>query len=369
MPSRPYRPFFLLAALDATLGIAVWLPWISMGGRLYPTGMNAGDWHRNVLLFGTIPAVLAGFLLTALPRWTGRPAASPALTRGLAGVWLGARAASLVSPTIGLALSAAFIIAVTSAAAAQVIAARDRRDFKVLGLLCAFCASVMLTATGFTPASYRLAVASLVGLVMAIGGRVTPALTSAFLGGRGISVDPNPSRVVEGLSAATAGAALIVWVLAPKHPATAILGVGAAIAHAVRLLRWHGWRSLSSASVTALHVGYGWIVVGFVLLALHVLEPGRLSQAAVVHAWTVGAIGTMSIAIMSSMIRKHSRRPFSRNAAATAAFASITVSAVARILAEAFSTSALVWTELSATCWIAAFVLFLWAFRDVLLRR
>lgn len=121
--------------------------------------------------------------------------------------------------------------------------------------------------------------------------------------------------------------------------------------------------------MTALHFGYGWIVVGFILLGLYVLNPDRFSQAAAVHTWTIGAIGTMSIAIMSSMIRKHSRRPFSRNAAATAAFASITVSAVARILAEAFSTSALVWTELSATCWIAAFVLFLWAFRDVLLRR
>jgi uncharacterized protein involved in response to NO len=119
----------------------------------------------------------------------------------------------------------------------------------------------------------------------------------------------------------------------------------------------------------ALHFGYGWVVVGFILLGLYVFNPGRFSQAAAVHAWTIGAIGTMSIAIMSSMIRKQSRRPFSRNGAAAAAFVSITVSAVARVLAEAFPAWASVETELSATFWIAAFVLFLWAFRDVLLRR
>jgi len=368
MPLRPYRPFFLLAALDATLGIAVWLPWASMAGRMGATGMNPGEWHRNVLLFGTIPAVLAGFLLTALPRWTGRPAAPATLTRGLAGLWLTARAVSLVSTTAGLALSAAFMLAVSSIASVQVIAVRDRRDFKVLGLLSIFCGSVVLTAAGFDPMSHRLAIASLLGLVMVIGGRVTPALTSAFLGGQGVYVDPAPSKAVERVAAATAGAALTCWLLAPQHPATGALSAAAAVAHAVRLLRWQGWRSVASSAVTALHVGYGWIAVGFALLALHGLEPDRLSQAAAVHAWTIGAIGTMSIAVMASMIRRHGGRPFARNAAATAAFASVTASAVARILAEAFPVRAAFWTELSATCWIAAFVLFLWAFRDGLLR-
>jgi uncharacterized protein involved in response to NO len=365
MPSRPYRPFFLLAALDATLGAAVWLPWVSIGGR--STAMDPGDWHRSVLLFGTIPAILAGFLLTALPRWTRRPVAPPALTRGLVGLWLGARAAWLISSAAGLAFSAAFMLAVSSVAAVQVITARDRRDLKVIGLLCAFCVGILLTATGFVPTSYRLAAASLIGLVMVIGGRVTPALTAAFVRGQGTPIELKPSMAVERFAAATAAGALLFWVLAPQHPATGILSAAAAMAHGVRVLRWQGWKS-ASAAVTALHVGYGWIVIGFILLGLHVLRPDRLSQDAVVHAWTIGAIGTMSIAIMASMIRKQNRRPFARSAAATAAFASITVSAVVRELAEVFPAGTTVWTGLSAACWIAAFVLFLWAFRDALLR-
>lgn len=369
MPSRPYRPFFLLAALDAMLGVAVWLPSASMDGLAGPIGADPGDWHRNVLLFGTIPAILAGFLLTALPRWTGRPASPPALTAGLAGLWLCARAASLVSTRAGLALSAAFVLALASVAAVQVIAARDRRDLKVVALLYAFCGSILLTAAGFAPASHRLAVACLLGLVMVIGGRVTPALTAAFLRGQGTFMALEPSRAVERFAAGTAVGALLLWVLAPDAPATGVLGAGAAAAHAVRVLRWRGWRSAASSAVTALHVGYGWIAVGFALLALHAAGPDGFSQAAAVHAWTIGAIGTMSIAVMASMIRKQCRRPFARSAAATAALVAVTASAVARQLAELPAAGTVLWTGLSASCWIAAFALFLWAFRDALLRR
>lgn len=359
--SPPYRIFFPLAALDAMLGIVVWLPWM-------PAEANAGDWHRNVLLFGTIPAILAGFLLTALPRWTGRPLLAPGLTAALAGLWLCARAASLVSASAGLALSAAFTLALASVAARQVAAARDRRNLKVVGLLLCFCGSIVLTAAGLVPTSHRLAVACLLGLVMVIGGRVTPALTAAFAGGQGMAIAIRPSRTVERLAAASAGGALLLWVLAPQHPATGVFAAAAAAAHAARALRWQGWRSAASPAVAALHVGYGWIVAGFVLLAVHVLEPDRLPQAAAVHAWTIGAIGTMSLAIMASMIRKHSRRPFARLPAATAAFVAITASAVARIGAEFVPAGAAVWTGLSAAGWIAAFALFLWAFRGMLRR-
>ena len=354
--SPPYRVFFLLAALDAMLGVAVWLPWM-------PEGPDPVDWHRNLLLFGTVPAILAGFLLTALPRWTGRPSIPPALTAALAGSWLCARAVLPVSAPVGLALSAAFMLAVSSIAAAQVFAARDRRNPKVVALLGCFCAGIVLTAAGVQPASHRLAVASLLGLVMVIGGRVTPALTAAFAGGQGIALAIRPSRSVERAAAASAGGALLLWVLAPQHPATGILSAGAAAAQAIRVLRWQGWRSAASSAVTALHVGYGWIAAGFALLGAHVLDPGRVSQAAAVHAWTVGAVGTMSLAVMASMMRKHGQRPFARLPAATASFVCITACAVARLLAEFAPGGAAIWTGASAAAWIAAFALFVRAFR------
>lgn len=364
VPTQPYKPFFLLAALDAMLSVAVWLPWTVLERGL--PGMDPAAWHRNALLFGTLPAILAGFLLTALPRWTGRPAPAPRLTAGLAALWLSARAAQLVSTTAGLALSAAFVLILSLVAAIDILAARDRRDYKVIALLGAFCSGIVLTAAGFVPWGYRLAVACLLGLVMVIGGRVTPALTAAFLVARGKSVSIARSRLVEVLVAVVTAAALLSWVIAPSHPAAGLLGIAAAATQAFRLSQWRGWRCVEPA-VAALHVGYAWLPLGFAMLALHVLRPATIAQAAALHAWMVGAIGTMSLAIMASMIRRHSGRPFARSPAMIAALLMITASTALRI-AEGWTPAARsVLIGSSAACWIAAFALFLWAFRDVLL--
>jgi len=154
----------------------------------------------------------------------------------------------------------------------------------------------------------------------------------------------------------------------PEAPATGAFCILAAAAQAVRLLRWRGWRCLASASVAALHLGYGWIAIGFGLLATHVFAPAALGPMAAIHAWTVGAIGTMCLAVMASMVRRHSGQAFAEPAAAKAMFVSITASSVARLTAELFPGGAAYWTGLAALCWIAAFGLFLFTFHHELLR-
>lgn len=366
---RPYQPFFLLAALDAVIGIAVWLPGSFMAGPTWWAGLSARDWHRDSLLFATMPAILAGFLLTALPRWTGRAGPSPALTGALAGLWACARAALLLSRPVGIGVAAVFLVSVSAFASVQVIAARDRRNLKVLVLLSLFAAGVALAAAGAPAAwSYRPALASLLGLVMVIGGRVTPALTIAFAERQGRRLALSPSAAVERTAAAAAGCALALWIAMPEAPATGAFCILAAAAQAVRLLRWRGWRCLASASVAALHLGYGWIAIGFGLLATHVFAPAALGPMAAIHAWTVGAIGTMCLAAMASMVRRHSGQAFAEPAAAKAMFVSITASSVARLTAELFPGGAAYWTGLAALCWIAAFGLFLFTFHHELLR-
>ena len=117
---RPYQQFFLLAALDAMLGIAVWLPGTFMPE--WQAALSVRDWHRDTLLFATMPAILAGFLLTALPRWTGRPGASPVLTGALICLWVCMRAALLFSRPIGLGLAAAFLAGLSTLASVHVVA-------------------------------------------------------------------------------------------------------------------------------------------------------------------------------------------------------------------------------------------------------
>lgn len=365
LAQAPFRFFFLLAAVDAMLGVAMWLPLSAWAP--YHSDFFGGAWHRNALLFGTMPAVLAGFLLTALPRWTGRAPVPARTVAPLAATWLAARAASLASPPWGMAITAAFLMALTLLAALPVLAAPDRRNVKVVALLACLAAGAVLTAAGWhAEAAWRVALAALVALIAIIGGRVTPALTSAFILGAGGSPAMPISRRIEHASAAAAASALIAWVAAPEAWPTAMLCAAAATAHLLRLAQWKGRRGLP-ASIMALHVGYGWIAAGFALAAIGIAAPSILGPLAGIHAWTAGAAGTMALAVMASMIRKHSRRPFSESRAATAAFLLVTLSALARVLAEAPVAGPMAWMTVSAAAWIGAFACFLAAFGRLLL--
>jgi uncharacterized protein involved in response to NO len=366
----PYRPFFLLAALDAILGAVVWLPWIATPGELAPNGLSPGEWHRDVLLFGTVPAILAGFLLTALPRWTGGPRLSAASLRALVGLWLSARAVFLfASPRISLVLFAGFVLILLVIVAARVLAANDDGNRKIALLLFGFLASIVLAAMQPNiPLADRLALTALVGLLIVIGGRVTPALTTAYLRSVGRPVILSRSAGIELAAAGATTSALVAYVVMPRSSLTAVLGGLAATAQARRLMQWQAWRCVAVPSLLALHLGYCWIVAGFALLALHAAIPSVITQASSIHAWTIGGLGTMALAIMASMIRRHSGRAFANSYSATAAFISMTLCAVARLLAEFLPGQRSVLAALAGAFWIAAFALFLAAFSRLLLK-
>lgn len=358
-PVAPFRPFFLLVALDAILGAAVWIPIPYAGGA---TG--AGAWHRDMLLFGTVPAMMAGFLLTALPRWTGRPPVPAAVTWLLAALWLCGRGAFLlVSPRWGLAMASLFLLALVLVAAACILPARDSRNVKVLLLLLAFCGSAVLAAAPFRiDLALRAAIAAIVGLLIVIGGRVVPALTTAFGGHVGAAPAIRPSRVVERTAAATSACALFAWVASPEAVPTGLAAALAACAQAARLAWWRGWR-VPARPVLALHAGYGWIVAGFALVAAHTLAPEWVDRLAPVHAWMIGAMGTLGLSIMTSMMRRHGKRAFARLGSATAASLFVTASCLSRLLAGPLSGDPSVWLALSGACWFAAFCLFLDSYR------
>ncbi|TPL12953.1 NnrS family protein [Mesorhizobium sp. B2-4-11] len=369
--SAPFRPFFLIAGLDAIVGPAVWLPSTFGIQAIGPTGISPGDWHRDVLLFGMVPAILTGFLLTALPRWTGRRAVSPLTTRLLVALWLCSRGTFLfLSHSAGLALYAFLVLTLLLIAAGRVIASRDRRNLKILFLLLAFCGGNILAAASYqVEFALRLALASIVGLVMIIGGRVVPALTVAYVESAGGRISVNRSAVLEYAAAAIAACALGLWVVAPQAQLTGVACALAACGQTMRAAQWNGWRSAASATALALHIGYGWIIVGFGLLAIHILAPEWLGQAAAVHAWTIGAIGTMALPIMASMIRKHSHRAFASSAPTTGAFIAMTTCCLSRLLVELLPDYGTGLTNLSGAMWVVAFGLFVTAFRRMLILR
>ncbi len=236
---EPFRLFFLIAATDAILGATVWLP-LPLGIEIM-SSVDAGVWHRYALLFGTIPAILAGFLLTALPRWTKQPAVSQSSVRLLAATWLAARGISFLSTTVGLLLAAVFVLSLTVVAARPVITSNDRRNFKVVLLLSCFCGSVVLSAGAWhTELALRMAIASIIALVAIIAGRVIPALTAAYAQSIGAQLLVRPLMRVEIVAAFTAVSALAAWVVAPQAQLTGVACAIASCSQAMRVAQWRG---------------------------------------------------------------------------------------------------------------------------------
>ncbi len=376
----PFRIFFVFAALDAIAAIAPWLPRLLGYATSDVAGVPLAVWHRDELLLGMMPAVLAGFVLTALPRWTRCAPASTRAVVALAGLWLAGRVAHVVSAesihggALLPAIAFLFIAALSLIAARQVIAGRAWREIKVVLLLAAFAA-----ATGFqslypyaaaaeSATALRLRLAIVLALVVVLGGRIVPALTAAWLEAKGQAAIKVRGNWFEPTAAVAVIGALLSWAVAPEAELSALASGLACCAQAGRLARWQGWRAARSAPILALHVGYGWIPVGFALHAAAVFWPSAVSQAAAVHAWGIGAIGLMSIAVMASMIRRHARTPFAASASLVLSLACAALAAPARIVAEVTADSSHAWLLISACSWIAAFALFLFAFRKLLLR-
>jgi uncharacterized protein involved in response to NO len=378
--SQPFRIFFVFAAADAIAAVALWLPKLLGFTAGNVAGVPLIVWHRDEILFGMMPAVLAGFVLTALPRWTRGAPVTPVQVILLAGLWLAGRVAHAVpaesfAAARVLAPAIAFVFAgtLTLMAARQIIASRAWREIKVVLLLAGFtCAAglaLLRPVDATSEMAMRLGLACMLALVVVLGGRIAPALTAAWLKARGQSVSDAHSRWFETLAALAVAAGLCGWAIAPSSEIAVVVSAFACFTQAGRLALWKGWRAAGSAPVLALHAAYGWIPAGFALHAASVIWPSFVSQAAAVHAWAIGAIGLMSVAVMASMIRRHSRTPFAVSGLMSLSLAAVAIAAPARIAAEIVPDGRQYWLILSATGWVAGFVLFLLAFRNPLLRR
>src|SRR5581483_795756 len=167
-----FRPFFLLAALAAS----VWMPlWSLIYGAVFPLPMNymAPVWHGHEMIFGFTAAVIAGFLLTAVPNWTGVPGHRGGALAALAAIWLAGRAAMLLSAWLPLWLvaivDAAFFPALAAAIRPSIVAAGKPRHFLFPRVLMAFAAADAL-------------IHLVTVLMVVVGGRVVPSFTANAVG-------------------------------------------------------------------------------------------------------------------------------------------------------------------------------------------
>jgi len=369
-----YRPFFLVAGLWAVLAMALWLAMLH-GALLLPSAADPLTWHVHEMLFGFVVAAVSGFLLTAIPNWTQRLPVRGGPLALLVGLWAAGRLAmafsTLTGPAIAAFVDLAFLAVFAATVLREILAGRNWRNLPmVVALLLLFLANFLmhLEFLGAAPTAaggLRLGVAVMVLLITLIGGRIIPSFTRNWLAKREAAALPAPFGLADKLVMAITAPALLAWVLAPSWTGTGILLLLAGIASGARLARWRGLATGPEPLVWVLHLGYAWIPIGLVLLGLALLGIG-LPQTAALHALTAGAMGTMTLAVMTRAALGHSGRPLTAGRATTAIYLLITLTAILRVvspLAEAAYTALL---GLAGLSWIAAFGLFVVAYWPVL---
>lgn len=361
--SMGFRPFFLGATLFAIVSVVLWV--IALGGvTLIAPGYGMILWHTHEMLFGYGPAVLSGFLLTALPNWTGRKPLSGAGLGALWLLWLAGRLAMMtpVPQAVMVTLDVAYLPVVAAVMAREIIAARNWRNLMVLGPIALFGLAnaifhVEVARFGASEYGVRLGLAALVFLVMLIGGRIVPAFTRNWLVKRGSDRLPVGFGRFDGIVLLTSLAALILWVLLPVGVVAGLALALISLLHLARMRRWCGMATRSDPLLFVLHVSYLMIPAGLALLAAGAGLGNVSAQVAAVHLLGIGVVGGMTLSVMIRASLGHTGQALKADGLLTTGLTLIFAAAFARVVAE-FATGQPLWIDLSAGLWIAGFALF-----------
>ncbi|CCQ74377.1 NnrS family protein [Magnetospira sp. QH-2] len=354
-----FRLFFPLAALYALIGIGLWI-FLLTGTLTLPLAFQPLDWHIHEMLYGFIGAAVAGFLLTAVPNWTGMAPMAGWRLGLLGGLWLLGRLAVTLGGDLDWMIVAAADVAFPTLLvlmiARDVVRADNSRNYILLVILALFPVGALLfhlEGGNHMEMGQQIGLYSIVFLLSIVGGRVVPNFTGNWLARYG---GPNVRAfgTIDILALGTTFLGAIHDIALAEHPLGHWLLVFAGFLHLLRLSGWQGWRALSEPIVWVLHLGYLWLAVGLVFLGLSgVFED--VPRAGAMHALTAGAMATMIIAIMSRAILGHSGREIRAARFTVFAYILLTVGTILRIVAA--------WVpgllHASAGIWMLAFVLFL----------
>jgi len=366
--SAGFRPFFLCAAAWAALAIPLWL-FVFDGTVEVPTALAPVTWHVHEMVFGYGAAAVAGFLLTAIPNWTGRLPLSGGRLILLVLLWACGRAAVLLSawaaaPGIAAAVDLSFLAAFLAVVTREIIAGRNWRNLPMvgaLGFLLLGSGLVHTEALGWAAvaaAGNRLGIATLLMLISLVGGRIVPSFTRNWLAKAELgAAQPASFDAFDRFALALTAIALAVWVIWPDTVVAPALQLAAGLALAARLWRWRGGRTWREPLVLVLHLGYGWLALGLVLLGLSRFVP-NLPPTAALHALTVGAVGTMTLAVMTRASLGHTGRPLTAGPGTTAIYALVTLAALARVLAPLGGSHYFLLLSIAGAAWSGAFGLF-----------
>lgn len=360
-----FRPFFLGGAFWAALAMVLWIA--ALSGWDWGLAMDPVSWHAHAFLFGYLGAVVAGFMMTAVPNWTGRMPIVGWPLAGLFGLWLIGRLAVLASGALPSWLVAlldlAFPVTLAVAMAREIVAGRNWRNLVMVALLCAFIIANALFHWEVAQGGYaahgtgvRLGLAAAIMMIALIGGRIVPSFTRNWLAQRGATALPTPpGRRFDKAALLGLAAAVVAWTFWPDAPVVGIALVLMGGLHLQRLIRWRGLDTGAEPLVWVLHVAYAFVPLGALALGTELLLPGVIGQAPAQHLWMAGAVGLMTLAVMSRATLGHTGRALTAGSGTVVLYLCLIGSVIARLLAGSWIGAAHPLHIVSGLLWVGAF--------------
>ena len=368
-----FRPFFLLAGIAAALLVPLWVITYAHG-RIEFGYYSAALWHGHEMIFGYAAAVVAGFLLTAVRNWTGMQTPGGTALAGLVTLWLAGRIAPFLAgtlpPWIIAVVDIAFLPVLAATLSIPLLRSRQKHNLVFLFVLAALTAAnvmVHLQVLGYAQSTalggVRFAVYLIVLLIAILGGRVIPFFTERGIAGA-------TTRRWARIESLSFGALIVLMALdltdaAPM--AVVVAGMLAATGHAIRLFGWYQRTVWSVPLLWVLHLGYAWLVAGFLLTALS--AGGLTNPMLAIHAFTTGGIGTVTLGMMARVALGHTGRALHVGAAITWAFVFANLAGISRVFLPILSPGRYSeWVALAGMLWTVAFAIFVISYASVLIQ-
>lgn len=372
-----YRPFFLFAGVQTALTLPLWLA-VYTGVVSLNLPFADALWHGHEMVFGFAGAAVGGFMLTAVPNWTGATPVSGRPLMVLFALWLAGRVgftlAGILPPLLVAVLDLSYLPVLAAILAIPLVRAGKGRNMAFLALLAVFWAANGAVHAGLAwgwpdpMAAVYAGVFLLLLMIAVVGGRIIPAFTQNWLRMQGHPVEiKTPAWIEKGGSCGILAAAGVTTLLAPQSVAASVLLIVAGLIHAVRLIGWQGYRTITNPILAVLHLGYLWLAVGLLLWGASGLVDA-VPVSAALHALTAGAIGTMILAVMSRAALGHSGRPLIASPMVTAAYGLVAIAAVLRVIAPLSGDAQMALTHGGGMLWALAWLLFVVAYAPIMLR-
>lgn len=372
--ARGFRPFFLSAGLFVAIAMPLWVGVLAFGFETTSSLSDRG-WHLHEMLYGYVGAVVAGFLLTAIPNWTGR---LPVVGRSLGllwSVWVAGRLAMMFlssMPVLAAVIDAAFLVLFASLLWREIMAGKNVKNIPI----CIIISLLALSNIAFhymslndisTAFAERMGLGMIAILISLIGGRIVPSFTRNWMVNQKLTPLPITFDNIDKFGLAIGVSAILSWVGWPEHFVAGALFLIAAVLYFYRVSRWRGHACTAEWLVMILHVGYLWLPFWFALMAVSIFFPETLNQTNALHALSAGAIGTMTIAVVTRASLGHSGQKLTANFWTKAIYILIVSGALIRVLADWLPTDYTMAVTIAGGLWSAGFIIFVITYGPMLL--